>query len=62
MSTKLLLLHSGNSERGRLEELAAALSGLGSTVTLEDLAGGDYDKILDAVVEADTVVFWPAGL
>ena len=61
MSKSLLLLHSGDSERGRVEALATAMGGLGSRVTVEDLASGDYDRILAAVVEADTVVFWPAG-
>ena len=60
MSTSLLLLHSGNSERARVDELAATLSRLGSKVTVEDLASGDYDKILDALVQADTVAYWPA--
>lgn len=59
MSSSLLLLHAGNSERVRLDELAAMLNRLGSTVVVEDLASGDYDKILDAVVQADTVVYWP---
>lgn len=61
MSARLLLIHAGDDERGRVDELAAALSHLGSTVTVEDLAGGDYDKILDAVALADTVAFWPAA-
>lgn len=60
MSTSLLLLHAGNSERARIDELAATLSRLGSRVAVEDLASGDYDKILDALVQADTVVYWPA--
>jgi len=60
MSASILLLHAGNSERGRIDELAATLSRLGSTVAVEDLASGDYDKILDAVAKADTVVYWPA--
>lgn len=59
MSTSLLLLHSGDSERGRVEELAAAIGRLGSKVAVEDLAAGDYDRILDAVEQADTVAFWP---
>lgn len=61
MSASIVLLHAGNSERGRVDKLAAALSGLGSTVVVEDLASGDYDKILDAVAQADTVAFWPAA-
>ena len=61
MSASIVLLHAGNSERGRIEELAAALSGRGSTVVVEDLASGDYDKILDAVAQADSVAFWPAA-
>lgn len=59
MSATIVLLHSGNGEPGRVAELAAALGRLGSTVTVEDLASGDYDKILDAVARADTVAFWP---
>ena len=61
MSKSVLLLHSGDIERGRVVELAAAMDELGSKVTVADLASGDYDRILDAVVQADTVVFWPAG-
>lgn len=60
MSATILLLHCGNSERGQLDELAAAIVLLGSRVTVEDLDSGDYDKILDAVGEADTVIYWPA--
>lgn len=60
MSTSILLLHAGNSERERVDELAAALCRLGSRVAVEDLANGDYDRILDAVVLADTVAYWPA--
>ena len=59
MSASLLLLHAGNSERARVDELAAALGRLGSTVVVEDLARGDYDKVLDAAAKADTVVYWP---
>lgn len=61
MSTSLLLLHSGNSERGRVDELAATLRRLGSTVAVEDLASADYDKVLDALIQADTVAYWPAA-
>ena len=61
MSTTILLLHAGNSERGRVDELAAALGEMGSTVVVEDLASGDYDQILDAVARADSVAFWPAA-
>lgn len=60
MSTKILLLHSGEGERGRVEELAAAIVQLGSAATMEDLESGDYGRILDAVAEADTVIYWPA--
>lgn len=59
MSTSLLLLHAGSSERARVDELAATLSRLGSRVAVEDLASGDYDRILDAVVQADTIAYWP---
>ena len=60
MSAKILLLHSGEGERGQVEELAAAIVQLGSAATVEDLEGGAYDTILDAVAEADTVIYWPA--
>jgi hypothetical protein len=60
MSANILLLHCGNGERGRVEELAAAIVLLGSRVAVEDLDSGDYDRILDAVGEADTVIYWPA--
>jgi len=60
MSKSLLLLYSGDIERSRVSELAAAIGQLGSRVTVEDLASGDYDRILDAVVKADTppVAVW----
>ena len=61
MSTNLLLLHAGNSELGAVKDLAAALSAQYITVTVEDLEKGDYDRILDAVARADTVVHWPTG-
>lgn len=60
MSATILLLHSGSGERGRVEELAAAMVQRGSRVAVEDLDSGDYDRILDAVGEADTVIYWPA--
>lgn len=61
MSASILLLHAGNSERTRVDELAATLGRLGSRVAVKDLAGGDYDQILDAVAAADTVAYWPAA-
>lgn len=60
MSANILLLHAGPGERRRVEELAAAIANLGSEVAVEDLASGQYDKILDAVARADTVIHWPA--
>lgn len=59
MSSSILLLRSGDDGRGRVEELAAAMVHLGSRVAVEDLESGDYDRILDAVVQADTVIYWP---
>jgi len=59
MSATILFLHSGNGERGQVDELAAAMVLLGSRVGVEDLDSGDYDRILDAVGEADTVIYWP---
>ena len=59
MTTSILLLRSGDGERQRVEELAAAIVRLGSKVVVEDLEGGHYDRILDAVVQADTVIYWP---
>jgi len=59
VSATILLLHSGNGERGRIEEIAAAIVLLGSGVAVEDLDSGDYDRILDAVGKADTVIYWP---
>lgn len=56
----MLLLHAGDGERGRVEELAAAMILLGSKVAVDDLDSGAYDRILDAVEQADTVIFWPA--
>lgn len=61
MSTSVLFLCAGAGERARVEELAAAMGRQGSKVTVEDLADGDYDRILDAVERADTIVHWPAG-
>ncbi|MFA6310489.1 MAG: hypothetical protein WCV99_15310 [Sterolibacterium sp.] len=61
MSTNILFLISGAGERDRVAGLAAAIINLGSKVAVEDLAGGDYDGILDAVERADTVIFWPAN-
>ena len=61
MNGNLLILHSGDAERGRVEELAAAISRQGAKVAVADLACGEYDRILDAVERADTVVYWPAG-
>jgi len=60
MSTNILLLHSGAGERRRVEELAAAIVKLGAKAAVEDLASGQYDRILDAVALADTVIHWPA--
>lgn len=59
MSKNILLLHSGDHERGRIAELAAAMVQLGSKVAVADLESGEYDRILDAVDKADTVVYWP---
>lgn len=59
MSANLLLLHAGNSQRARVEDLAATLTRLGSSAMVADLASGDYDQILDEVARADTVAFWP---
>ncbi|MCX7168962.1 MAG: hypothetical protein NTY41_01375 [Proteobacteria bacterium] len=56
----ILLLHAGDDERDRVEELSAAIGRLGSNVAVENLASGDYDRILDAVARADTVIYWPA--
>lgn len=61
MSKSILLLHSGDSGRDAVEELATALGRQGSKVAVADLASGDYDRILDVVAAVDTVAFWPAG-
>ncbi len=60
MNQNILFLHAGESGRGRIDELAAAFAQLGTRVTVEDLSRCDYDRILDAVALADTVVHWPA--
>ena len=59
MNASVLFLHAGDSER--VAEMAAAVSALGVKVVVEVLATGAYDRILDAVAAADSVVCWPAG-
>jgi len=61
MIARMLILLSGPDARHQVEELAASMARLVSSVAVEDLENGDYDRILDAVVEADTVICWPAG-
>lgn len=60
MKRSILLLHSGDSQRRQVVDLAAAIVELGSTVIMEDLDAGDYQRILDAVAQTDMVVHWPA--
>lgn len=60
MSRSILLLHSGDSQRRQVADLAAAMAELGSKVVVEDLDRGDYERILDAVAQTEMVVHWPA--
>lgn len=60
MSSSLLFLYSGDSQRREIEVLAEAILELGLRVTMEDLDSGDYHRILDAIELSDTVIHWPA--
>lgn len=61
MSTKrhILVLYSSNDEPVVVRQLAEAITSLGSTAVVRKMGNGQYDKILDAVAIADTVIYWP---
>lgn len=64
-SKQILVLYSGNEEPADVTQLAKAITGLGSTAVVRGMGNGvgngEYDKILDAVAMADTVIYWPTG-
>ena len=59
-SRKILVLHSSNDEPVVVTQLAKAITGHGSTAMVLKMSNGEYDKILDAVEIADTVIYWPS--
>lgn len=62
-SKNILVLYSGNEEPADVTQLAQAITGLGSTAVVRKMGNGvgngEYDRILDAVAMADTVIYWP---
>ena len=61
LKQRILLLHAGRGEQRHLENLAGSITRLGSTLVVEDLESGHYDKILDAAAFADIVMYWPSA-
>ena len=57
MAKKILLLHDGAVAPAGLPELAGQLRGLGADVSVRPCAE-PYDAVLDAVAQAESVVFW----
>ncbi len=55
----ILLLYSSKEEPAVVKQLAESITRLGSTTVSRTMCDGQYDKILDAVEIADTVVYWP---
>lgn len=55
----VLVLYAGDDEPIVVMQLAEAIARLGSTATVRKMCGGQYEKVLDAVAIADTVIYWP---
>ena len=58
-SRNILVLFSSNDEPVVVGLLAKSITRLGSTAVIQRMCAGQYDKILDAVAIADTVIYWP---
>jgi len=59
LSQHILVLYSSNDEPAVVRQLAESITRLGSTTVTRTMYDHQYDKILDAVEIADTVVYWP---
>jgi hypothetical protein len=55
----VLVLYSSDDAPVVVTQLAEAITRLGSTAVVRKMCNGQYDKILDAVAIADTVIYWP---
>ena len=55
----ILVLYAGDDEPVVATQLAEAIARLGSTATVRKMCSGQYEKVLDAVAIADTVMYWP---
>lgn len=58
-SRHILVLYSGIDAPVVATQLAEAITCLGSTAVVRQMCNGQYDKVLDAVAIADTVIYWP---
>jgi uroporphyrinogen-III synthase len=57
MAKKILILHEAGAAAAELDELAVDLRALGAEV-VQCPCAAPYDAVLDAVADADSVVFW----
>jgi len=60
-SQHILFLYPGNDEPAIVKQLADSIRHLGSTAVSRTMCDRQYDKILDAVAIADTVIYWSPG-
>jgi len=58
-SKTILVLYSGEDEPVTVTQLAEAIVRNGSTAVVRRLCSGQYGNVLDAVANADTVIYWP---
>jgi len=58
-SQRILILYSSSDEPAAVRQLGESITRLGSTTFSRTLHDRHYEKILDAVAIADTVVCWP---
>ena len=58
-SRSILILYSESDEPDLVRQLAESITRLGSTAVVQRLCSGQYDKVLDALVIADTAIYWP---
>lgn len=55
----ILVLYSSQEEPEAVKQLTKSIIRLGSTTQTQSMFDLQYDKVLDAVATADTVIYWP---
>jgi hypothetical protein len=56
----ILVLHDDDKQPDIVTALADSITRLGSTAVVLSMHDGNYERILDAVAIADTVLCWPS--